>query len=158
MSRRRKRLILVAAGLTLLVCGYDRSRVVRWVGATDLEVRFVVTDAASGEPVPGARVEVMIETGFPDDRGGKGFVLIAGPDGIARKEFRDWMRAGSESRLRLTDTYSVRPPDWLFRVVADRYAPGDWVLYGDLPKPARATRRLGPGRDELVVSVSLARG
>jgi hypothetical protein len=42
----------------LLVWGYDRSQTVKWIGSTNLAVEFIVTDAHSGLPIPGARVQI----------------------------------------------------------------------------------------------------
>jgi hypothetical protein len=58
------RILFVLIALPLLVWGYDRYRLIKWVGGTDLEVEFVVTDVESGDPIPEARIEVHSEGEF----------------------------------------------------------------------------------------------
>src|SRR5262245_46450819 len=110
--------ISVACMVLVLLRAYDRAQMYAWVGQTDLEVEFVVTDAGSGNPIPGARVEVKSEGGLYAERDKQEFALVADADGKARKVCRDSMCFGKVSGLRFTDTYSVHLPYWRFRVVA----------------------------------------
>src|SRR5436190_1799331 len=72
----------------------------------------------------GARVEVQSEGGFYDERERREFVLIADDDGVARKDCRNSMCFGTQSRLRLTDTYVVHLP-WF---KSYREPLNDWAL------------------------------
>jgi hypothetical protein len=140
--------------LPLLTWACDSLGTIYWVGRTDLEVEFGVTDAATGNLIPGARIEVQSEGGLYEERGKQEFVLVAGPDGLARKECRGSMCFGTQSGLRFTNTFVVHLPWWRFRVVADGYEPGEWK-YLDVPEYVRQTRRNGPGKAKLVVPMSL---
>src|SRR5262245_191952 len=75
---------LVLALLPLLVWGCDRASLCAWVGATDLEVEFVVTDA-TGQPVPWARIDVQSDGGFYRECDEKAFTLTADSAGTARR-------------------------------------------------------------------------
>ncbi len=155
MARRWwKWLLLIVCMGPLLIWGYDRMLMIGWVGGTDLEVEFAVTDADSGSPVPGARVEVQSEGGFYEERDKREFVLIADASGLARKECRNSMCFGTSSGLLFTDTYVVHLPWWLFRTVAPGYSPSEWVEL-DVLEYVRQVKRSGHGRDKLVVHVSL---
>jgi hypothetical protein len=155
MNRRwLKWLLLVVLSVPLLVWGCDRIQTIYWVGSTDLEVEFVVTDAISGLPLSGAQIEVKSEGGFYEQRDEREFTLVADPDGIARKECRNSMCFGTQSGLRFTDTYVVHLPCWLFRVTAPNYEPSDWVDL-DVWENVSRVQRVGPGRAKLVVPASL---
>jgi hypothetical protein len=149
------RLLLAAAVLPLLVWGCDRVQMIYWVGSTDLEVEFVVTDDATGAPVPRARVEVrQSRGGFYEDREEREFVLVGGVDGRARRECRQSMCFGTRSGLGFTDTFAVHLPYWRFRVVAEGYEPGEWTEL-DVHEYSRRARRAGSGKAELVVPMWL---
>jgi hypothetical protein len=155
MARRwRIRLLVAAVALPLLVWGFDRVWTISWVGSTDLEVAFAVTDAATGGPVPGARVEVQSDGGFYEERDKQEFTLVAGADGLARKECRDSMSFGTQSGLRFTNTFAVHLPWWRYRVVAERYNPTEWA-HLDVSELRRQVQRAGPGKAKLIVPVSL---
>jgi hypothetical protein len=141
--------------IALLVWGYDRCEMILWVGATDLEVGFVVTEAGSDRPIPGAVVEVVQSAGgFYDERDTNEFTLRADAGGVARKVCRHSMCHGAQSRLGFTDTFVVYLPWWRFRVCADGYSPSEWVNL-DVPEYKRLARRTGPGKAEVVLRVSL---
>jgi hypothetical protein len=139
----------------LLVLGCDRVQMICWVGRTDLQVEFAITDAATGAPVPGARVEICEEkSGLYQERDEKQFVLVCTSDGRASKECRDSMCFGTRSGLRFTDTFVVHLPWWRFRVVADGYEPSEWTEL-DEPEYIRQARRVSPGKAKLVVPIEL---
>jgi hypothetical protein len=158
MARRwRIRLQITVVALPLLAWGFDRVQTIYWVGSTDLQVEFAVIDSDTGGPVPGARVEVQSEGGFSEERDRQEFALVAGADGVARKKCRDSMCFGTRSGLRFTDTFVVHLPWWRYRVVADGYRPTAWANL-DVLEPRRQARRVGPGKANLVVPVSLHKG
>lgn len=155
MARRWWICVLAGAiAVPLLVWGFDRVQMIRWVGSTDLEVEFTVIDAATGNPIHGARIEVQSEGGFYVERDKQEFVLVAGPEGVARKVCQRSMCFGTQSGLRFTDTFVVHLPWWQFRVVADGYEPRERTEL-DGPEYVRQVRRAGPGKAKLVVPVSL---
>lgn len=157
MARRWWKRLLIAAGAVLpLVVVYDRFLMIRWVGSTDLEVELVVTEAGTGSPIPGARVEVQSEGGFYEERERQEFALLADDAGVARKVCRESMCFGSTSGLGFTDTYAVHLPFRRVRVVAPGYEPGEWMDL-DVLDDRRAVQRVGPRRAKLVVPVSLSR-
>ncbi len=156
MARRWWKLLLVVViAVPLLAWGYDLLLSIDWVGYTDLEVVFEVSDAGSGDPVDGARVEILqYQGGFYEEKDEKAFELITGAGGVAAKECRGSMCYGIRSGLRFTDTFGVHLPWWRFRVTASGYEPGEWVEL-DVSEYGRQVRRIGPHRDCLMVPVSL---
>jgi hypothetical protein len=157
MTRRWwKWLLVVGILVPLLVWGYDRLQMIDWVGRTDLDVEFVVTEAGSSAPVPGARVEVHSDGGFYEEKDPQEFVLITDADGVARKECRGNMCGGRSSGLGFTDTYAVSRPSWRFRVTAPGYEPCEWAALGEGPYRQQA-KETGPGHARLEVAVSLQR-
>lgn len=52
---RRGYLLLSLVAVPLVIVGYDRFTSILWVGSTDLEIEFLVVDAETGDPIPGAR-------------------------------------------------------------------------------------------------------
>jgi hypothetical protein len=145
-------LVVFAGSLLIWVC--DQIFLVSWVGSTDLEVEFAVTDAGSGVSISGSRVEVQSEGGFYEERDKQEFVLVTDTSGSARKECRSSMCFGRASLLGFTDTYCVHLPFWRFRIVAAGYEPSDWTEL-DVLEYRRQVKRSGPGRAKLEVSVSL---
>lgn len=155
MPRRWWILLLSVIALPLLVWGYDRLLMTRWVGDTDLEVEFVVTDSVTGGPVPRARVEIQSEGGFYAEDFKQDFTLTGDDSGVARKECLHSMCFGTQSQLRFTDTFAVHLPFWRYRVVAGGYHSTEWIELG-LPQ-ARQVQRAGHGKAKLVVPVALRR-
>lgn len=155
-GRRWKWLLLIACAVPLLVWCCDRFQTIQWVGHTNLEIDFAVTDATTGSPIRGARVEVQSEGGFYEENFKQDFVLTTDVGGNARRECRQSMCFGTESGLRFTDTFAVHLPYWRYRVVADGYEPIEWADL-DVLELRRQVRRDGPGKAKLVVPVSLHR-
>jgi hypothetical protein len=149
-----KRLLVAAVVLPLLMWGCDRVQIIYWVGHTDLEVEFAVTDTATGNPVPGTRIEVQSEGGSYAEDLKQEFVLTADAGGLARKECPRSMCFGTQSGLRFTNTFVVHLPWWRYRVVAEGYNPTERDEL-DVLELRRQVRRAGPGKAKLVVPVSL---
>jgi hypothetical protein len=147
-------LLIAVTTLVLLVWGFDRLILSYWVGSTDLEVEFAVTDAATADPLPGARVEVKSYGGFYSEDFKQEFTLAADAAGLARKECRHSMCFGTSSGLHFTNSIAVHLPFWSYRVVAEGYQPSEWA-YLDVLEQRRQVQRAGPGRAMLVVPVSL---
>ena len=94
-------------------------------------------------PVPGARVEVQSEGGLYEERDKQEFVLVAGADGLARRECLHSMCFGTRSGLGFTNTFVVHLPWWRYRVVSEHYGPTEWSDL-DVPDQRRQVRRAGP--------------
>lgn len=155
MGTRWWKLLLAVCVVALLVWGCDRIQMIHWVGGTDLEVEFTVTDVTSGGPVPGARVEVQkSEGGFNEEQDKQEFVLVADAAGAAGRECRNSMCFGTKSGLRFTNAFVVHLPPWRFRVVAEGYEPSEWMNL-DVPEYVLQVRRAGPGKAKLIVPLSL---
>ncbi len=55
-------LILPVIGLAVVLCS-PLLTTAKWVGHADLRVRFAVVDAATTQPIPGAKVHIQAERG-----------------------------------------------------------------------------------------------
>jgi hypothetical protein len=124
MARRWWKWLLLIVCLTLLVLwGYDYLFTVYWVNFVDLEVEFAVTDANSGHPIPGARIDVFPEGGFTQEREKQRFELTTDANGLAHTQCNHCMCGGSESGLRFTDTFGLSLPGWRYQVQAPGFEP-----------------------------------
>ncbi len=157
MTRRWWKWILLACLLApLLVSVYDRMQMMYWVGRSDLEITFAITDVDTGNPIPRARIEIHSEGGFYEERAKQDFVLKADDDGLARKECRNSMSFGTRSALGFTNTFVVHLPFWWYHVVADGFESNEWTDL-DVLELRRKVQRAGPGKSTLVVPVTLHR-
>src|SRR5262245_32471704 len=79
-------------GYRLALDAYDRSEVIDWVGHTDIEIEFLVTDAADGSPVGGALIAAYSYGGLCfEDRRERWVALVTGADGSARHVAKECM-------------------------------------------------------------------
>lgn len=145
-----------AALAVLLIRAFDASGKIAWVGSTDLEVGFTVTDLDSQAAVPDARIEVLSDGGFYEERNKQQFELAAAADGTVRKQCRNSMCFGTRSRLGFTDTFVVHLPWWRYRVRAPGYETSEWEDL-DVPENVRRVERIRDGGARLVVPVCLSR-
>jgi hypothetical protein len=157
MARRWRWLLLIVGGILFLVWGCDRLLTIYWVGSTELEIEFSITEASTETPVSAARVEVQSGGGFYEERETQEFVLVANSVGEARKVCRNCMCFGAQSGLRFTETFAVRLPWWRFRVIAKDYEPSAWTDL-DAMEFRRLVQRLGPDKAKLIVRMSLFKG
>ncbi|WP_088253405.1 hypothetical protein [Fimbriiglobus ruber] len=148
----RKRLLIAAAVIALLVIGCDRSYMFYWVGHTDLDVTFVVTDAVSGEPVRGAEIEIQSNDHPNTEDAEREFLLVNDTSGIARRECPWTTCSGAQSGLYFTNTYVVHLPHWCYRAGAVGYELTEWAF---LTESWRQVRRVGPGETKLVIPILL---
>jgi hypothetical protein len=149
-------MVLLMAVPPLTVLAYDRAVKSSWVGHADLEVEFVVVDAASDQPIEGAELAIQSDGGFYAERDEAPFTLRTDAGGAARRVCHDSMCFGTQSGLRVTDTYAVHLPWWTFRVSAPGYQPTDPELL-DVRERVRQVQRVGPRAAKLVVRVPLQR-
>jgi hypothetical protein len=142
------------AAVSIGVFALDRCQRICWVGHTDLEIQFVVTEAGTGEPVEAAEIAVFSEGGFYQEREEKQFILASNRDGTANRTCHNSMCVGTQSGLRFTDTYAVHLPWWYFQVSAPGYQATDWTDL-DSQEYQRQVQRAGPMKAKLVVPVIL---
>ena len=148
--------VLVVGMVSLGILGYDRRQGIYWVGATDLEIEFVVTDSATGQPVDAAEIAVVSEGGLYREREEKQFRLVTDQEGSVRRTCHHSMCFGKQSGLRFTDTYGIHLPWWSFQVCAPGYESTDW-RYLEPQEFEHRVQRTGSGRARLVVEVALQR-
>ncbi|WP_010586814.1 hypothetical protein [Schlesneria paludicola] len=97
---------------------------VRWVGRTDLEVRFLLTDRETGQPIPNATIHVRTGPGgFCRDRETREFTIVTDAHGNAKQMCEECMCSGSRSTFE--NTYNVHLPRWRFYATAIDYSATD---------------------------------
>lgn len=144
----------ILIGLPTLAVLADRRDGLRWVGSTDLEVQFLVTNAQTEEPIPDAVIDIDSEGGFYEGgRESKRFQLITRPDGLVIFECPDNRCVGSESGCGWRSSRYVYPPSWRFKVTANGYAEKDWELIHDYHR--EGMKQLAPRRDLFLVHLRL---
>lgn len=157
MLRRRWKLILPLLFVILLLLGIDHFFQIMWVGHTDLDVVFLISDAETGKPIPGAQIEIKQERGgFYENTDAMEFSLITSDTGFASRECRFSMCFGSSSLLTINNTFVVHLPLWTFRVRAENYRASDWIWL-DKSEYIRQAKRNGDGKSKLVVPISLTK-
>jgi hypothetical protein len=130
--------LLVVALVALLTAG----QTAKWVGHTDLEVRFDVIDANSGQPIPNATVHVHAEPGgLCADSDAQEFTIASDEHGHAMRLCKSCMCCGSRGLLE--DTFAVYLPFWWFHATAAGYSDAS-ADYLDVPKFRQQVRRGNP--------------
>jgi hypothetical protein len=151
-------MLIVLVLLALGGVAYDRMQMMRWVGVTHLTLVFVVTDTETGQPIEDA--EVLIHPGDEGSRylEGKELPLALKTDGqgVARYELADCKCGGEFSNLGFTDTRGVHFPAWLVAANAPGYLAADPICLYDIPG-RKKVEHTGPGKDKLVVPISLSK-
>jgi hypothetical protein len=115
-------LLIVAIAVATILLGIAGTvRVLEGHGQTEVEVEFLVTDADTEQPIPGATVEVRgpgVEEG-EQSQGGE-VRLVTDEAGVARRRCRcTWY--GERGWLR--STFTLLLPGWQFRASAPGYDP-----------------------------------
>ena len=117
-----KPLLFAAAGIFVvaLVAFFAFWQTIKWVGHTDLEVCFVVTDSETGQPIPNAAVHISAEPGgFCDDATQSEFTITTDQSGHAKHIATNCMCFGSKSTFE--DTFGSHLPRWSFHATATGY-------------------------------------
>jgi hypothetical protein len=151
---RKRWWLLWLAVVPVAVWGYDGLQKICWVGFTDLEIVFVVTDVDSGRPVEGAKIAVHTGGGIYREHEEKPFELVTDADGTARRVCHDSMCSGTQSGLAFTDTFAVHLPWWDFRVTAPGFRSSQRLLL-DVAEYGHQVQRLPDRSAQLVVRVPL---
>lgn len=155
MRRPLRTTLIVLGVLALAVVLYDRLQVIRWVGSTELIVEIHVIDVETGQPVDGAVLDIYAEDKRLVDGRENPVRFIAAQDGIVRHVIPSMTTGGTQSGQRFTDTYSVRPLDWMIlSVTASGYQSPEPFSLTD-PPYRRKTVPVGPGKDQFVVPIAV---
>lgn len=146
MRKRTAYRTLLFASAAILVVGLGEfltlSQTNKWVGHTDIEIRFVITDAETGLPIPNATVHISAEAdGFCDDAQQSKFTITSCEDGHANQLATNCMAFGSEGTS--GDTFASHLPQWSFYATATGYS-ATAPAYLDVPKNARQVQRGDP--------------
>jgi len=125
---------------------------VKWVGQTDIELRFVITDAHTGQSIPNATIHVRAEPGgFCDEHPQKTFAITTDENGRATAMAKSCMCFGSKGTLK--DTFGSHLPNWYIDVTAAGYSEAE-PTYLDVAENARRVQR-GEAFGTLLVPIRL---
>jgi hypothetical protein len=112
--------ILVVGFVAFIVFG----QTMKWVGHTDLEVRFIVTDAETGRLIRNATIHIRAESGgFCDDSPQREFTIATDENGEAKQFATNCMCFGSKGAFE--DTFASHLPQWSFHATASGYSETD---------------------------------
>lgn len=146
--------LLGLATVCLAGWGYDRVAWMDWVGGTDLEVEFVVTQNPSGQPIEGAEIAVSKDSNYRAEREMQ-FQLRTDSSGSAQRRCH-CLAFGGSSGLFISRIYMVDLPWWYFQVSAPGYQTSEPMSL-HVPEYERQVQRIGRGVEKLVVHVSLCK-
>lgn len=156
-KRWARRLVVVLLVVVVLLLLAPLTQTICWVGYTDLEVEFVVSDDEDERPIQGATVSIFAQKGgFCDEREEQQFSLTTDSEGVAKRVARGCMCFGTKNwRL---DTFAFHLPYWWFRASAPGYVTSKSEFLDDMEtmKYARQVRR-GEGMAHLTVRIRLRR-
>jgi hypothetical protein len=111
-----------------------------WLGGTDLEITFVVTDSDTGTPIPGAAVHVFYAHS-PRDRTNVPFTLTTAANGTVRHWCRGVDCTGrSNPVMPWRNTITAKLPSWVLDATAPGYMdsePQDLGFSQKVRKPVR---------------------
>ncbi len=143
--------VLALAAIVVASLAYFASdHSLKWVGHTDLEVTFVVSDATTGQPIPHATIHIRAEPGgFCADPFHPEFSITTDKHGHARQLSTSCLCFGSKGRFQ--DTFGSHLPRWSYHATADGYEATDRA---DLDVPENE-RRVQRGVSFATVSVSI---
>jgi hypothetical protein len=118
-------IVVVMLVMVVLMLLFEAGLVFRWQGSIDLRITFVVTDADTGAPIPGAAVHVV----SADDSGYRNivpFTFTGDAQGAARHWYRG-IRCGGSSypAMPWRDTWGATTPSWCYYAVASNYCDGE---------------------------------
>jgi len=146
MRYRIKHKTLLFASVAIVVVGisafFALGQSIKWVGHTDLEVRFLVTDAETGQPVSNATIQIRAEPGgFCNDPPQLEFAITTDENGHAKQRATSCMCFGSKGTFE--NTFALHLPKWSFHVTANGYSATDSTCL-DIPANAQQVQRGDP--------------
>lgn len=153
MQKRTNSLLLILAVIALLGTGISilvGTSTTRWVGHTDVTVRFVVTDAATGAHLPGALVHINTDTpeSRPDPETPQ-FILTTDARGEAEYQFHQIRCSGGRGLFEIS--YNLALPYWDIHATCTQYEPEKEVR---LVSP-ETQRQVKPGARDRVISIPI---
>jgi hypothetical protein len=154
MTRHCRFWLLGLTTVCLAAWGYDRVVWMDWVGATNLEVGFLVTETPSGQPIEGAEFAVSKDSNYRAEREMQ-FQLVTDSNGSTQRRCH-CLAFGGSSGLFISNTYVVDLPWWNFQVSAPGYQTSEQMSL-HAPEYERQIQRIGRGVEKLVVHVSLCK-
>jgi hypothetical protein len=117
-------LLLLAILLVLDVIAIVLCPMVHWVGRTDVDISFIVTNAETGQPIPGASIQVLQgDSSFCKTDQNPPFVLTADENGRATVRAMRCMCFGTSgwNGWRYRNTFGTHMPEWEFQIVKPGY-------------------------------------
>jgi hypothetical protein len=153
MTRHRRLWLIGLVGVPLLAWGFDRVAWMDWVGSTDVEVEFIVTEATTGQSIENAKIVITSEDRDYREGEEKQFQLETNPEGKAQ-QMCHCLCSGNISGLCITQSRVINLPWWYFQASASGYRPSERAcLHG--PEYAKQIQRIGRRADKLIVRLSL---
>jgi hypothetical protein len=127
----------------------------RWVGSTDLEVRFEVANALTGESIPEATINIDSEGGCYEGSQAGQFQLQTASDGVVTYQCLQNRCIGTDRGgvFGRKSTRYVSPPPWRFKVTAKDYVEKNWEYIHDYYRDGM--QRIEAGRDLFLVRLAL---
>jgi hypothetical protein len=148
--------LCLLAAVLLAVWLYDISLTIMWAGSAPMEIEFRVADASTGQPIESATIEVRAEDGSCEEGEPGKFRLQTNRDGVVKRVCRHCFAHGTQSGLRLLNSFNVRVPRWKFRVSAAGYPTSAWMHLAE-ERFSRHVQQRRAGVSRLVVHLSLFR-
>jgi hypothetical protein len=145
--------VVILLGLLFL----SSSLTICWVGGTNLEIEFVITDAVTGQRVPNAAIVIHSEGGFYLERDDKDFTMRTALDGTAKRVCHEAMCFGTNQEvcgITIKETFCVHLPRWTFQISAPGYEVSESMDLDGLGYQ-RAVRGVKTVSAKLVVPVAL---
>jgi hypothetical protein len=144
----------VFAVIAICIVVYDRVIVTLGYCVGELDVEFVVVDSISGQPIPGARIEVESFDYFEPRKEPNKATLFVGNDGKVQHPFGETAYSCHESGLGISEWISVPEPSWRLKVCAPGYQ--EAAVSGREPaKPTSKPMRTGPRKVKLTKTIEL---
>lgn len=130
----------ILVGGLVAFCAFGQT--MKWVGHTDLEVRFIVTDAVTDRPIRNATIYIRAESGgFCDDPLQLEFTIATDENGEAKQLATNCMCFGSKGTFE--DTFASHLPQWSFHATAAGYSKTD-PAYLNVSEYSRQVQRGDP--------------
>jgi hypothetical protein len=139
----------------LLFLVFSTGKKTVWVGFTDLEVEFVVTDADNGKPIDGATIFISAESGgYCEEQDKKQFQLTTQSDGIAKRLCKQCMCFGTVGWN--VDTFMVHLPKWHFFAATRGYRQSEWEYFDTINTTKYSSQvRRGNGSAQMMVCIEM---
>lgn len=155
MARRWRVFLFLICTIPLIVFGYDRGNMIGWDGSTELESVFIVTDASTNQPIPGATIAFHPEIHDFDDTNREWVKVTTDLRGVYRKECQR-MCGGEMSGLRFTNTFGVSLPSWDYVCEAEGYQISEVKFLGE-PENRKRMQMVDRRKPRLIIPITLTK-